>query len=644
MFANLTTSTAHLSDRRTYFLFLPPTSPRFPSASVISTPLCKCNFDSSATNPLTIFPLVPFWAPRQAMESFVPAAGMIKPETGCTALLQADDQQQVTGLAPKTMVATSLPQPQPQVSTPLQPPVTSLQQQQQPPQPTPVMAQAPPQPPVSVTVSAPPPQPPPASAPQPQPQVTAPQPQVSAPQPQTLQVSAAQPPQVTAQPSQVSAPQALQVTTPQPSISAPQVSAPQVSAPLPCEAAPSTVAIAVRHKEEPVTPTRETNVVSRSCGSQRNAAWAYRVYQEWASSRNSSMHGSPRAPVDLATTNLAEIDFWLQRFVVEVRDKAGEPYRPATLYRLCCNFQRHLREVHGRWDVDLFRRKENTFAGFRQALDNEMKRLSETPRWPSTVKSESSMLPPPTMAPMQSALAPIKDLMEPVALDDDATESARLWASFDLTTSTGLAHCMYYGISRIFGLRSREEHRRLEVSDFTFGMDDRGHYVILRRRSNEPPQPPQPAQPSQVTTGPDGMLTEPSQPPPPPPQPTYQYLRHYANPGDPRDFVGLLRRYLSLVPSEGPFYRRPVYTPAGVPVRFSTQVVGVNTFSKWHKEMRERAGLDAWARLPPPTQHLRTNLNHSEGASAAGEFEFRVDAQGRKRPHRTIRVSPSFRC
>ncbi len=69
------------------------------------------------------------------------------------------------------------------------------------------------------------------------------------------------------------------------------------------------------------------------------------------------------------------MDFWLSRFVLEVRKKDREPYPPNTIYQLCCGLQRHLRE-HGRADVKMF---ENAFLhGFRTTLDGEMKRLNMT--------------------------------------------------------------------------------------------------------------------------------------------------------------------------------------------------------------------------------------------------------------------------
>ena len=48
-----------------------------------------------------------------------------------------------------------------------------------------------------------------------------------------------------------------------------------------------------------------------------------------------------------------EMDFWLSKFVLEVRKANGDAYPLNSLYQLVCGLQRHLRN-HGRADVKLF--------------------------------------------------------------------------------------------------------------------------------------------------------------------------------------------------------------------------------------------------------------------------------------------------
>ena len=87
------------------------------------------------------------------------------------------------------------------------------------------------------------------------------------------------------------------------------------------------------------------------------------------------------------------INFWLCRFVLEIRRRDGERYPPASLCQLCCGLLRHLRAA-GRAEVNIFEQAE--FHMFRTTLDSEMKSLSSTGQYihkrqaePITVEDES---------------------------------------------------------------------------------------------------------------------------------------------------------------------------------------------------------------------------------------------------------------
>ena len=51
-------------------------------------------------------------------------------------------------------------------------------------------------------------------------------------------------------------------------------------------------------------------------------------------------------PDILNITDNEELNFWLRKLVVEVRKKKdpGTVYPPDTLYQLCCDLQRHMRD------------------------------------------------------------------------------------------------------------------------------------------------------------------------------------------------------------------------------------------------------------------------------------------------------------
>ena len=72
--------------------------------------------------------------------------------------------------------------------------------------------------------------------------------------------------------------------------------------------------------------------------------WAVKVWKEWATSRNKKLL-SDKAPFSCEIEKLSAqlINFWLCRFVLEIRRRDGERYPPASLYQLCCGLLRHLR-------------------------------------------------------------------------------------------------------------------------------------------------------------------------------------------------------------------------------------------------------------------------------------------------------------
>ena len=77
---------------------------------------------------------------------------------------------------------------------------------------------------------------------------------------------------------------------------------------------------------------------------QANTLWATKLWQEWACSciKNISPDETGHAmDNDVVKTELADVSFWLQRFVLEVRKSNGDAYSPDSLYQLCCGIQRH---------------------------------------------------------------------------------------------------------------------------------------------------------------------------------------------------------------------------------------------------------------------------------------------------------------
>ena len=114
-----------------------------------------------------------------------------------------------------------------------------------------------------------------------------------------------------------------------------------------------------------------------------NTSWAVRAWSEWALERNGmiAIKGEtgitlPEVNPDILNiTHNEELNYWLSKFVVEVRKKKnpGSFYPPNTLYQLCCGLQRYMRD-NGRPELNFF--TDTSFKHFQDCLDAEMKRLT----------------------------------------------------------------------------------------------------------------------------------------------------------------------------------------------------------------------------------------------------------------------------
>ena len=110
---------------------------------------------------------------------------------------------------------------------------------------------------------------------------------------------------------------------------------------------------------------------------QANTLWATKLWQEWACFRVKNILPDETGHIldsNVEKMELADVSFWLQRFVLEVRKSNGESYSPDSLYQLCCGIQRALREAGH--DVNIF--EQFQFAQFQSVLDGELKCLNAT--------------------------------------------------------------------------------------------------------------------------------------------------------------------------------------------------------------------------------------------------------------------------
>ena len=175
-----------------------------------------------------------------------------------------------------------------------------------------------------------------------------------------------------------------------------------------------------------------------------NTSWSVGVWQDWAKGRNARVLElgvvDKLVISDILKVPEEELNYWLAKFVVEVRKKGekAEFYPPTTLYQICCGLLRFLRN-NGRAALNIF--DDPMFTHFQDTLDGEMKRLT--------------------------SLGVGANVRQAQAFSEKQEEL--LWKSNLLGSDSPvtLLNTMVFLIGKNFSLRSGKEHRSLKFSQLT---------------------------------------------------------------------------------------------------------------------------------------------------------------------------------
>ncbi|KAL5005064.1 hypothetical protein ScPMuIL_018520 [Solemya velum] len=148
---------------------------------------------------------------------------------------------------------------------------------------------------------------------------------------------------------------------------------------------------------------------------------------------------------------------WFSRFIVEVRKQDGDFYPPKSLYLLSSGLLRHMRNIGN--NENFMNEKDDRFLRFRRTLDAQMKLLTSK-GYGSTLRQA-----------------------EPISKEQEA----QLWncGVIGYDTAESLLHGVFFYNCKLFGLRGRDEHHALDVSQFVIGNDDSGSFIQFIGRSNK---------------------------------------------------------------------------------------------------------------------------------------------------------------
>ena len=300
---------------------------------------------------------------------------------------------------------------------------------------------------------------------------------------------------------------------------------------------------------DPVSDNRESELRSSAVPEKTKATtqWGVRVWRDWAQARitlptDLVNRVAPCSPLmDMPPDDLA---YWMGKFVLEVRKQDGKEYPPKSLYALVCCIKRHFEE-NGIYNINPLCSTNDRFGDFRRTLDAEMKRLHGM------------------------GLGTTSKQAEPITPDEEAL----LWSSeqFGTHNAQALVNTVYFYNSKVFGLRSYDEHRNLKRAQFTKKVDELGRvyleYVDHGSKTNR-----------------GGLKTM---------KVDNKVIRQYEDASDEEHcVVNIFVKYLLYLPSEVDyFYCRPLPNDSsGIP-RFGKQPVGRNKLAQIIPQMCQEAGI-----------------------------------------------------
>lgn len=269
----------------------------------------------------------------------------------------------------------------------------------------------------------------------------------------------------------------------------------------------------------------------------QSTSWSLNVWKEWSKERNAipfteeleKEHHLLEQFTDLAVESK---QFWLPKFIVEVKKCNGENYSAESVYGLCCGLQRSIKENDEA--VNIF--SDDGFGLFRQVLDGRMKQLKASGE---SVKKSAQVI--------------------TEEVEDQLWERGVLG---DMSPQV-LLDTMFYYIGLYFALRGGEEHRRLRHKPCQIVLYEPPVGLRYLKYTED-----------KSKTNQGGLLHRNRAP---------KSVTHYENKSNPkRCLVQLFKNYNSRCPSDRPdgaFYLKPLKRPKGN-IWYQRSAVGHNILSK----------------------------------------------------------------
>ncbi|ESO99880.1 hypothetical protein LOTGIDRAFT_158036 [Lottia gigantea] len=106
-----------------------------------------------------------------------------------------------------------------------------------------------------------------------------------------------------------------------------------------------------------------------NANTRKNTKWSLNIFNEWRKCRSKGDNDIP----ELQDMTAEELDYWLQRFIVELRKMNGDEYSPKSVYYIICGLMRHLKDHN--ISINILEEADTRFLLTRKVLDAKMKEL-----------------------------------------------------------------------------------------------------------------------------------------------------------------------------------------------------------------------------------------------------------------------------
>lgn len=325
----------------------------------------------------------------------------------------------------------------------------------------------------------------------------------------------------------------------------------------------------LRRYLDDVQPAEAPGIPERT---KKQNRWAFNVWREWARKRNAledSFIGPYKGvPLDVGQAGEEELDYWLCKFVMEIRRKDGNPYPPHTLMQIVMGIQRYLRQQAGKPTICILDRSNSTYSNFRSVLDYRIKELTNSgaPAMKSGARSQ-------TFGDAGSKYASLVK-GEPFPPKSTRTdEESRDWKEGVMNTDTaqGLLNAVFWHNYTTFGIQYIDDHWNLRAE----------HFQIHGKLDDEEPMVLEftPSMTSMMAnTGKQSSMR-------------VTQKKIYSDSASDKEVFNIYYKYLSNIPKSGPFYRHPVDpTIVDRSIKFSDQWVGKNRLRAMLKHLIDIGG------------------------------------------------------